>query len=397
MPKYKRGTGSIYRRGKRWWLAYYIDGQQVCESSATTDRGEARRLLQRRLGEIADGRLLVGADKVTLDELAEGFLRDYLINGRRSLRNADLRVRLHLGPVLSGKGSHVTPARPWHPECGFADEHGNKLAIFAHRRAHDLTPSDVQAYVSVRQREGGSNGSINRELACLKRMFTLGMRSGKIARRPYIPMLVEDNVRQGFFDQAEFERLLPHLPDWLRPPVTFAYLTGWRLPSEILTLTWANVDLEAGTVRLDPGTTKTKEGRVIYLTDEMAGVLRTQWHEHETHHPACRYVFQRDGRKIHYPWVSWWKACEAAGLQGRMMHDFRRTAIRNFIRAGVPERVAMQLSGHKTRSVFDRYAIVSDGDLRDAAERLNRALRGRTTTISTTVASSDVDEAHVSH
>jgi len=183
----------------------------------------------------------------------------------------------------------------------------------------------------------------------------------------------------------------------LRPAVTFAYLTGWRLPGEILSVTWSNVDLDAGTVRLDPGTTKTKEGRVIYLTEEMAGVLRTQWHEHVTIWLDCPFVFQRSGKRIRYPWVSWWKACAEAGLGHRLMHDFRRTAIRNFIRAGVPERVAMHLSGHKTRSVFDRYAIVSDGDLRDAAARLNRAFRGQTTTVSTTISSNEQGKTHVSH
>ena len=172
-------------------------------------------------------------------------------------------------------------------------------------RAHELTTADVQAYVEVRQAEEAENGTINRELAALKRMFNLALHANTIARKPYIPMLEENNVRPGFFEQTQFEALLAKLPTWLRPPMTFAYPTGWRARREVFPLQWATVDLDAGTVRLEPGTTKNGDGRLIYLNDELQALLQGQWQEHQTQFPDCPYVFHRKGNRIRYHYVAW--------------------------------------------------------------------------------------------
>ncbi len=165
------------------------------------------------------------------------------------------------------------------------------------------------------------------------------------------------------------------LPDYFQPVVTFAYHTGWR-KREILSLKWNQVDLEARTIRLDPGTTKSREGRSIALDGELLQVIQRQWEKRKVaqipgHSPTllCPYVFHRDGRPIGDFRDAWAKGTKEAGLTGKIFHDFRRTAVRNMIRAGVPERVAMMISGHKTRSVFDRYNIVSEEDLKEAARK----------------------------
>jgi integrase len=215
------------------------------------------------------------------------------------------------------------------------------------------------------------NATINRELALLKHAFYLGWRSTprKVASVPYIPMLEERNVRKGFFEHHQFLALRSALPEYLRPPLTFAYYTGCRR-SEILGLEWSQVDLAERVVRLEPGTTKNDEARNLPLTTELYEVLSMQRSIRDTKFPACPWVFfSESGGKIGRFQRSWRTACKAAALApakgepDRLFHDLRRSGVRNLIRAGVPESVAMRISGHKTRSVFERYNIVSERDL----------------------------------
>ena len=170
---------------------------------------------------------------------------------------------------------------------------------------------------------------------------------------------------------------------------TFADLTGWRIGSEILPLQWRQVDFQAGTVRLDVGTTKNRDGREFPfdVCPELRDLLEHQRAitraVEQQRGQIVPWVFHRTGRRIRSFYRSWHAACEQAECPSRIPHDFRRTAVRNLVRAGVPERVAMMLTGHKTRSVFERYNIVSGADLRDGVRKLVRAaMVTRTVTIS---------------
>ena len=177
----------------------------------------------------------------------------------------------------------------------------------------------------------------------------------------------------------------------------WVYYTGWRR-SEILSLTWDRVDIEAGTVRLYRGTTKNRDGRIIALPLVLKAILDQQWQERIASYPDCPYIFHRNGQRIKDMRGSWERACKEAGISGRkLVHDFRRTAVRNLVRAGVPERVAMTITGHKTRDVFERYNIVSAGDLEEVAKRIDERIALQTTTISTTVPSLTEQRPTVTH
>jgi integrase len=283
----------------------------------------------------------------------------------------------------------------------------NLKAVFAGVRVVQITTSTINDYIVKRLDEGVKHATINRELAALKRMLNLGAHQTppKVDRVPYIPKLRENNVRKGFFEHVQFLVFRRHLPEYLKGLVTFAYKTGWRF-SEIVELTWNRVDLQNGIVRLEAGETKNDEGRTIYLDDELKVIFSHQWENRKSSGKLCPWVFpNKEGTgRIHDFRDCWNAACRAAKLgygyklssdyveswkdrlpPGPLFHDLRRTAVRNMVRAGVAERVAMEISGHKTRSVFDRYNIVNETDLKQAAEQQEKYLISITGTILGTI------------
>lgn len=368
--------GELRKRGKTWWIRYYRNGKRYEESAGSSKESEARSLLRRREGDIERGVAInpkVG--QMRFEEAAQDVLNDYRINRKRSLDDIERRIGKHLAPY------------------------------FGQRRMASITTADVRAYVAHRQAQrtvltkaftftardgtphhvpeqrravaGVSASEINRELTALKRMFNLAIQAGKLLQKPHIPSLKENNVRVGFFEREQFVSVLQRLPEPVRPVAAFAHITGWRIDSEVLPLEWRQVDLHAGEVRLDPGKTKNGEGRTFPMTRDLREVLEQQRARTDALQRrlglVCPYVFHREGHRIRSFRTAFRTACTEAGCPGRLLHDFRRTAVRNLVRAGIPERVAMQLTGHKTRSVFERYNIVSAGDLRDAATRLDAA------------------------
>lgn len=368
-----RGSGSVYKLRNTWWIAYRgPDGRRVKESAGSTRKGDAERLLLKRTGAVTHNLPIVRhAEHLTFHDAAQAALDDYALNFPRSLKGARIKIEAHLRPYFGSRRM-----------AGIGAKEINDYIL--HRKE--------QGIVAVRGEKQGqrigdvSNAEINRELALLKRIFRLAVDQEKLARVPRIKMLEESAPRAGFFEREQLEAVLRHLPTELQHVVRFAYHTGWRTHSEVLPLTWKNVDLTAGEVRLDAGTTKNSDGRVFPLTDDLLAVLRERVAERDRLRKAGHivpWVFFREvaegrgGPKTPRPITTfgkaWKAACRAAGCPGRIPHDLRRTAVRNLVRTGIPESVAMKLTGHKTRSVFDRYDITSAGDLRDAAARLNAA------------------------
>src|ERR1039457_6256780 len=340
--KRPRGSGSIYQNGSAVWrIKFSVRGKSQRESSRSTDRKAAEKLLKRRLAEV-ETRTFIARTNVKVDELISDLFAEYRQQGRKSLPTAEWRWKKHLEP------------------------------FFRKLPADDLNTDLVQRYCAKREAEGASGPSINREMAFLKRAFHLAMRRTppKVRSCPVMPTYKESDARKGFLEDAQYTLLARECSKvglWLRALLTTAYSFAFR-KGALLSMRVKQVDLSTGTIRLEAGTTKNGEGRAVKMTREVATLLT-----------ACvigkkpdDFVFTRQNGKPVEGFRKIWKAvCTRAGVPDLLFHDLRRSGVRNLRRLGVQESVAMRISGHKTRSVFERYNIVDGADLADAASRLD--------------------------
>jgi integrase len=268
--------------------------------------------------------------------MATAYLEDYVLQRYRTMNTARPRVE-HLRDFFGG----------WAAEA--------------------MTADSVRRYQLHRRSQGAEAATINRETSALSRMFHLAIRRGLLQRMPLFPKRLDENPpREGFFEHDDYLKVRAQAPASYQDVLDFAYYSGWRR-NEILHLTWDDVDLAGGVIRLSPRRSKTRTGRVLPMSAPLRSVLERRA---DLRQAGDARVFRRDGVPVRQWRTALRDACRKAGVPHRMLHDCRRTAARNLIRAGVPERIAMLLTGHKTRAVFDRYNIVNEQELLRAGERL---------------------------
>ncbi len=314
-------------------------------STEQYEKRKAQKAPQKAEGKVAEGQWESPVvHRTKFEALIEDLRRDYELKGRKTWPRR-LQHLIHLRKA------------------------------FQNMRAKAITTDRLQEYVSRRPCEGASNATIHRALDCLYRTLVLGTRHmpPKVGKIPHFPRLHEDNVREGYFEHDEFLALRGAVPDHIKVAMTIAYYTAMR-KGEIIGangLRWDQINLEEGSIRLVSRQTKTKEPRVIYMASDFLLVMMKAKELRDWNYPHCPYVCHMNGKPITNFEHGWDAACKRVGLEGRAFHDLRRTGVRNLIRAGVPETVAMQISGHKTRSVFDRYNITSERDLKQAATKLS--------------------------
>ncbi|HXE32777.1 MAG TPA: site-specific integrase [Verrucomicrobiae bacterium] len=383
-----RGQGRIFERGSLLWVAYYAHGKEQREVArqvrtneklpvSEKNRHEAERFLKRRLGEIVaeqhGGRAFVGPqqERVTVNELLDGLERDYKLRDKWSIKTASV-----LKPLRSRFGT-------W--------------------RAVDLTSDAIGKHIEELRGEGYSNATVNRRTQLLGQAFKTAIRNQQLSQQPFIPRLSEvGNERQGFFETADFEAVVSHLPEYLRDFCHFGFVTGWRKGS-IDSLRWSDVGEDVIYLRAE--NSKSRKAETMPLEGDLQAIIERRRAASviraENAEPRfAEFVFHSEGERISDFRKAWATACVAAGLgimvcpqcgtesadrkcmsckvatrySGKIFHDFRRTASRNMIAAGVPQAVAMKITGHRTDSMFRRYAIVDEEQKREALSKTQQYL-----------------------
>jgi integrase len=343
-----RGLGRKFQRGPIWWVAYWHRGQEFRESTKSTDPRKADKLLVKRTGDREAGTFVgVKEERVTYAQLEQKLLDDYALNSRRSTYT--LKIRL----------AHLRET-------------------FGSARAVDITADRIHAYQARRRKTveqadgttkpGASAATVNRELAALRRMFTLALKHRLLTRPAYFPDRLEENApRQGFLEHADYLAIREQLDPDYADVLDFGYFSGWRL-REITGLTWGEVFLDGGEIRLDPARSKTKRPRTLRLSAPLRALMGRRLAARRL---DTGLVFHhRKGKPVGDWRKSWHSATEAAGRPGTLFHDLRRTVARNLIRANVSEKVSMEITGHATPSVFKRYNISTDSDRQAAVDKL---------------------------
>lgn len=372
-----RGDGRIYQRqgSPFWWCAYYLHGKQYRESTGETNEGRAQKVLRSKLKEIH-------ADQVGAKTFLGPQQQRVRVEGLLDNLECDYKLREKWDPKVN---SNMKPLR----------KH------FGYWRAVDVSSDAVSAYIQELREQGYSAATCNRRTQLLGQAYKLAIRRKMLSAAPFIPRLSEvGNERRGFFETEHLELVIKHLPEYLRDFAKCGFLIGWR-KGALQSLRWSEVADDVIYLRAE--NSKTRKAESVPLEGELRDIIERRrtakvWKSKDGQCHFSEYVFHDCGHPVGDFRKAWATACCAAGVgkmicprcrvdvdtnnecskcgttfkrealkyTGAIFHDFRRTAARNLVRAGVPVPVAMRITGHRTDSMFRRYAIVSEEQKREA-------------------------------
>ncbi len=346
MPRRVDGSGSIYKRGNIWWVQIQVKGKSVAQSSKSNKKADAITLRDKLLARRVRGELSGGTpDRILIGELLDDVLESDIKESTRKVWK--LVVAANVRP------------------------------FFSRIKAVNLTSAKMNEYRKKRIGEGVVDSTVNRELSILRTAYHNARKitPPKVHVVPYFPMMKETTVRQGFVADDTYARLRDELPQELKALYLTYFISGVR-KSELLDIEWPQVDFEADVIVLEKGKTKTDDPRTIpILPGDHRNLLLALSEDHKANWPESPWVFSRCGEQIKDFRGAWKDACIRAGVPGLLVHDLRRTAVRNMRRAGVPQVIRMKISGHKTDSMERRYNITGVEDVKIAKDLMGTWIR----------------------
>jgi integrase len=342
---YKGADGQV-RKTTTWFIRYCIKGRPVCIATGSTDRKEALSLLRQKMAQAPhSAEHSEQIERVVVDQLLDLLIEDYQFNKRGSAYDTELRVNKNIRP------------------------------FFGKTRAMDVTTPVLKKYTAARSKVA-EPATVNKELAHLRRAFHLGLEHEPplVTKVPRFRMMPVDNVRTGMLTHDAYRAIRDSLPSYARIALVIGYHTGSR-KGEIAKIRLDKIDLKAGRIDLPGKTTKNRKARYLPIYGDMNAELSMAMSLADQ--KKCPFLVQRDGERVSDWEKSWNTACGLAGVDDTLFHDLRRTAVTNMIEAGFTEKEAMEISGHKTRAVFDRYHIVSERRMKQLSARMEAHMRAK--------------------
>jgi integrase len=351
-----RPQGRIFKpRGCRYWYIQYYDVQpretksgrltkRRTESAKSTSRSVAEQMLRDRLHRKDRGETILNPRKVMFSELEKLIKNDYATSGNRSLRRLKTSLK------------HLHKA-------------------FGADRAIDVTSGRWLAYLAQRQAAGAAASTIMAERAALHRMFTLAIQAERLASTPHFKRVRVENERpvEAILDDEEIAAILADekYPEDLKGAFEFGALTGWRIPSEVWTLTWNRVDIAERVIRLPVGSTKNREKRELRFEDYPALVaLLERWLAKRR--PPSPFVFHRKGKPIAHKraYAEWHEVCDRLEIRDKDAYTVRHAMTMRLDGNGVPLKVGMSITGHKSEKMYLRYRQVGKGEQEAALAKI---------------------------
>lgn len=353
--RYKTRSGEL-KETKTWYIRFYVAGKPATLPADTEDYDEAVAFLRKKMAASGSGVAALLPERVKMAQLFDLVIEVSKAKGLHSLDRVAALLR-------AADKQH--------------DEPGRLRAFFGAIKAKDVTRLAIRRYVTARLREkpAPANATINRELAAVRRALTLGKEEDPplVLHIPKFEMLEPAEPREGTLSHDAYKAVRDALPAYARIALVIGYHTGAR-KGEITKIERSGIDFKAARILMRRATTKNKHPRYIPIYGDMAAELDMAIAAGDA---KCEYLIQYEGRRVYDFEKAWATACALAAVPDQLFHDLRRTALTNMIEAGFSEKEAMEVSGHKTRAVFDRYHIVSERRLKELAVKLGEHMAAK--------------------